>query len=53
MRKGKGDHVNIKMPNCQIITIPVSGNIKIGLLKSVIRKAGLNDEWFMKLLRGD
>jgi predicted RNA binding protein YcfA (HicA-like mRNA interferase family) len=24
VRKGKGDHVNIKMPNGQLITIPVS-----------------------------
>jgi len=44
MRPGKGDHVNIKMPNGQLITIPVSGDLKIGLLKSAIRKAGMNDE---------
>ena len=53
MRQGKGDHVNIKMPNGQIITIPVSGDLKIGLLKSAIRKAGLDDEDFLKLLKGD
>jgi len=44
MRPGKGDLVNIKMPNGQLITIPVSGDLKIGLLKSAIRKAGMNDE---------
>ena len=53
MRQGKGDHVNIKMPDGQIITIPVSGDLKIGLLKSAIRKAGLDDEDFLKLLKGD
>ena len=53
VRQGKGDHVNIKMPNGLIITIPVSGDLKIGLLKSVIRKAGLDDEDFLKLLKGD
>lgn len=52
-RQGKGDHVNIKMPNGQIITIPVSGDLKIGLLESAIRKAGLDDEDFQKLLKGD
>jgi predicted RNA binding protein YcfA (HicA-like mRNA interferase family) len=53
VRQGKGDHVNIKMPNSQLITIPVSGDLKIGLLKSAIRKAGLDDEDFLKLLEGD
>jgi predicted RNA binding protein YcfA (HicA-like mRNA interferase family) len=50
-RHGKGDHVNIKMPNGQLITIPISGNLKIGLLKSAIKKAGLDDEEFMRLLK--
>ncbi len=50
-RKGKGDHVNIKMPNGQIITIPNSKVLKIGLLKAAIRKAGLTDEEFLKLLK--
>ena len=45
--------VNIKMPNGQLITIPVSGDLKIGLLKSAIRKAGLDDDAFLKLLKGD
>jgi len=51
VRRGKGDHVNIKMPNGQLITIPVSGSLKIGLLKSAIKKAGLDDEEFMILLK--
>ncbi|MGA9099892.1 MAG: type II toxin-antitoxin system HicA family toxin [Methanotrichaceae archaeon] len=53
VRHGKGDHVNIKMPNGQLITIPVSGDLKVGLLKSAIRKAGLDDDEFLKLLKGD
>jgi predicted RNA binding protein YcfA (HicA-like mRNA interferase family) len=53
VRQGKGDHVNIKMTNGQLVTIPVSGDLKIGLLKSAIRKAGLDDEDFLRLLKGD
>ncbi len=52
VRHGKGDHTNIKMPNGQLITIPVSGDVKIGLLKSAIKKAGLDDEEFILLLKG-
>lgn len=52
VRRGKGDHVNIKMPNGQLITIPASGDLKIGLLKSAIRKAGLEDEEFIMFLEG-
>ena len=50
LRRGKGDHMNVKMPNGQLITIPISGDLKIGLLKSAIRKAGLDDEEFITLL---
>lgn len=49
-RKGKGDHVNIKMPNGQIITISNSKVLKIGLLKAAIQKAGLTDDEFLRLL---
>lgn len=49
-RKGKGDHMNIKMPNGMIVTIPGSKELKIGLLKSVIKKAGLSEEEFLNLL---
>jgi len=49
-RKGKGDHVNIKMQNGQLITIPVSGNVKVGLLKAAIKKAGLREEEFTQWL---
>jgi predicted RNA binding protein YcfA (HicA-like mRNA interferase family) len=50
VRTGKGDHVNIKMSNGQLITIPVSGEVKIGLLKAAIKKAGLTEKAFEKLL---
>ena len=49
-RTGKGDHVNIKMQNGQIITIPISKDLKIGLLKAAIKKAGMTDDEFIKLL---
>ncbi len=39
------------MPDGQIITIPGSCELKIGLLKAAIRKAGLTDEEFMSLLK--
>lgn len=48
--KGKGDHINIKMPNGMIVTILGSKELKIGLLKSVIKKAGLSEEEFLNLL---
>ena len=50
VRSGKGDHVNIKMPNGQIITIPVPKDLKIGLLKAAVKKAGLTEDEFNNLL---
>jgi len=49
-RPGKGDHINIKMPNGMIITIPNKGELKIGLLKNAIHKAGLTEEQFLDFL---
>jgi len=49
-KTGKGDHVNIKMPNGMIVTIPGNKELKIGLLKSAIRKSGLTEEQFLELL---
>ena len=51
LKGGKGDHVNIKMTNGLIITIPQSGELKIGLLKSAIKKAGLTEEEFLDLMK--
>lgn len=42
--------VNIKMPNGMIITVPDKRELKIGLLKSAIHKAGLTEEQFLDLL---
>ena len=50
VRQGKGNHVNIKMPNGQLITIPVSKELKIGLLKAAIRKSGISEEEFLQHL---
>lgn len=49
-RGGKGDHVNIKMPGGQLITLPGKGELKIGLLKAVLKKAGLTEQDFLDLL---
>ena len=49
-KPGKGDHINIKMPNGMVITIPDKGELKIGLLKSAIHKAGLTEEEFLNLI---
>jgi predicted RNA binding protein YcfA (HicA-like mRNA interferase family) len=50
-RPGKGDHVNVKMPNGTLITIPGRYELKIGLLKAMLKKAGLAEERFVELLR--
>lgn len=50
LRQGKGSHINIKMPSGLIITIPNKGEIKIGLLKSAISKAGLTEVQFWGLM---
>jgi predicted RNA binding protein YcfA (HicA-like mRNA interferase family) len=50
LRGGKGDHVNIKMPNGQIITVPGKGELKVGLLIAAIKKAGLTTEEFLDFL---
>ncbi len=49
-KPGKGDHINVKMPNGMIITIPGNKELKIGLLKSAIRKAGMSEEQFLSLI---
>jgi predicted RNA binding protein YcfA (HicA-like mRNA interferase family) len=49
-RGGKGDHVNLKMPNGRIITLRAVGEVKLGRLRDAIREAGLTVEGFTKLL---
>jgi predicted RNA binding protein YcfA (HicA-like mRNA interferase family) len=41
-RPGKGDHVNIKMPNGMIVTIPDKGELKIGLFEKCYFEGGSN-----------
>lgn len=50
-RSGKGDHINIKMPNGRIITLRAKDEVKIGRLRDAIREAGLTVERFLKLLK--
>lgn len=50
-RQGKGDHVNIKMPNGRIVTLRGKGETKLGLLKDALREAGLSETEFLRLLR--
>jgi len=38
------------MPNGRIVTIPGRGELKVGLLKDAIKKAGLTEEQFLDLL---
>ena len=49
-KRGKGDHVNIKMPNGMIITIPGNKELKIGLLKNAIKKGGMTEAQFYELI---
>ena len=50
-RSGKGDHINIKMPNGRIITLRGKGEVKVGRLRDAIREAGLTIEEFLELLK--
>ncbi len=53
VRSGKGDHVNVKMPNGQIVTIPRTREpMKVGLLKAMLKKAGMSEDQFAALLTG-
>lgn len=53
-RSGKGDHVSVKMPNGQIVTFSGTREpIKIGLLKAMLRKAGVSEAEFLRLLKGE
>jgi predicted RNA binding protein YcfA (HicA-like mRNA interferase family) len=49
-KSGKGDHINIKMPNGRIITLRGKGEVKVGRLRDAIQEAGLTVEEFLKLL---
>jgi hypothetical protein len=52
-RSGRGDHVNVKMPNGQIVTFSGTREpVKIGLLKALLRRAGIDEDEFVRLLEG-
>ena len=50
-RSGKGDHVNIKMPNGMIITLRARGEIGIGLLRDLLAKARMTRQEFERYLK--
>ncbi len=50
LRMGRGSHANIKMPNGMTVTVPRTGELKVGLLKAAIRRAGLTEERFSELV---
>ena len=49
LRQGRGGHQAVKMPNGHIVSLP-TGVIKVGLLQSEVKKAGLSMEEFLELL---
>ena len=50
-RTGKGDHVNVKLPNGRIVTLSSSrGYVKIGALGAMLRKAGMTQAEFKERL---
>ena len=51
IKSGKGDHINIKMPNGMIVTVPNKRTIGFGLLSQQIKRAGMTKADFMKHLR--
>lgn len=51
-RKGKGDHVNLVKVGSPRLTIPLHGELSVGLLMHEIRRAGLTVEEFERLLEG-
>lgn len=44
--EGGGNHANIVMPNDAIITIPAQSELKEGLLRAALNKAGIREEDF-------
>ncbi len=49
LRKGRGGHQAVKMSNGHIVSLP-TGVIRVGLLQSEVRMAGLSMEEFLGLL---
>jgi len=51
VRQGKGDHVKIFMPNGKMLVFRGVGEVGIGILRDMIKRAGLSDEEFIGCLR--
>lgn len=51
-RQGKGSHVNVKMPNGFVVTIPANKSpVRVGILLDMIKRAELTADEFVGLLR--
>ena len=48
-RRGKGSHRVIKMPNGRVLSLP-AGVVKVGLLRSRIKIAGMTEDEFIAAL---
>jgi predicted RNA binding protein YcfA (HicA-like mRNA interferase family) len=48
--KPEGSHVTLKKPGFPVLVIPLHREVSPFLLRSQIRRAGLTDEEFLKLL---
>ena len=46
--RGKGSHVNIRMPNGEVLTIPY--HVKVGMISASIKQAGLSVDEFLDFL---
>ncbi|MBI4233497.1 MAG: type II toxin-antitoxin system HicA family toxin [Chloroflexi bacterium] len=51
-RKGKGSHINLVKAASPRLTIPLHGELSVGLLLHEIRKAGLSIQEFLEALGG-
>ncbi len=51
-RQGKGSHINVKMPNGFVVTIPTNKSpVKVGILLDMIKKSNLTVDQFREFLR--
>ena len=51
-RQGKGSHINVKMPNGLVVTIPANKSpVRVAILLDMIKKAELTLDEFVGFLR--
>jgi len=48
-RRGRGGHQFVKMPNGATLSIP-TGTLKVGLLETLVKRAGISMDEFLELL---